>query len=77
MAELMQAVGIAIIAYAMYDQVAEWLSVCGVYYRKGPEFDSRLSHFFFQCQHLKYIKYISCRVRVESMQTAQPDSRKD
>ena len=47
MAELMQAVGIAIIAYAMYDQVAEWLSVCCVYYWKGPEFDSWLSHFFF------------------------------
>ena len=74
MAELMQAVGVAIIAYEMYDQVAEWLSVCGVYYRKGPEFDSRLSHFFFQCQHLKYI---SCGVHVESMRTVQPDSGKD
>ena len=35
----MQAVGVAIIAYEIYGQVAEWLSVCGVYYRKGLETD--------------------------------------
>ena len=40
MVELMQVVGVAIIAIKICDQVAEWFSVCCVCSWKGPEFDS-------------------------------------
>ena len=45
--ELVQMVGVAIIATDIYAQLAKWLSASVVCLRKGPGFESRWSHFFF------------------------------